>query len=56
LPGKEVVEAVREEFDKAVRLNKPVFAYIKDTDRTTETEHFRELVKKSKYADFKNSS
>ncbi len=50
----QITEAVRKEYDEAVRLKKPVLAFVKDTQRTTEAEQFFNLVRKqSKYTIFK---
>jgi hypothetical protein len=53
LLGGQITEAVRKEYDEAVRLKKPVLAFVKDAQRTTETEQFLNLVRKqSKYTIF----
>jgi hypothetical protein len=55
--GREVPDAVRNEYDEAVRLNKPVFAFVKDISRSNEAEQLLDRVKKqSKYAIFKSTS
>jgi len=55
--GSKVADAVSKEYNEAVRLNKPVFAFVKDISRSSEAEQLLHLVKKqSKYAIFKGAN
>ena len=55
--GSEVPNAVRNEYNEAVRLKKPVFAFVKDVPRSNEAAQLLDLVKKqSKYAIFKSTN
>lgn len=54
LLGSLLAEAVSKEYQEAVRLKKPIFAFVKDTRRTVEAEQFLNLVRvQSKYTLFK---
>jgi hypothetical protein len=56
LLGGQITEAVRNEYYEALRLNKPVFAFIKDAQRTEEAEELLKFIsRQSKYSTFKNS-
>lgn len=55
--GSEVADAVIKEYDEAVRLNKPVLAFVRSVSRSTEAEQLLDLIKKrSKYAVFRDAS
>lgn len=51
LLGEQVTDAVRKECNEAIRLNKPIFTFLKDVQRSTEAEKLLNLIKMhSKYA------